>query len=79
MKAAEELKQKGAKNISVFCTHGLFNGNFYQNLENATISKVYVTDSVAIQDESLEEGSKVVRIPTSKVIADSIFEIFGKN
>lgn len=34
MKSINELKKLGAKRIYVFVTHGLFNGNFYQNFKS---------------------------------------------
>ena len=50
MKSAEELKQKGAKSVSAFSTHGIFSGTFYEKLEASSIDNIFVTDSFPIRN-----------------------------
>lgn len=77
MRAAQELKDKGAKKVYAFATHGLFNGNFYEKLKNSSLEKVFVTDSLVCRDVKGEADSgKVVRVPIAKFIADNIYELF---
>ena len=41
----------GTKDIYVFVTHGLFNGDFYDNFANCkSISKLYTTNSLPSRD-----------------------------
>lgn len=76
MKSATELKEKGAKRVYAFATHGIFSGDFYTNLATSDLEQVFVTDSLAPRDE--DSNSKVRRISVSKLLADKIYDIFGK-
>lgn len=40
------LKSKGAKNIYIFVTHGLFTGSKWQGLFDLNVKKIYCTDSI---------------------------------
>lgn len=73
MKAAKLLKERGAKNIYVFATHGIFGPDFYDRLEDSAISKVFVTNSVA-PPVGADKGHKLVRISISKMFADHIYK-----
>jgi len=46
IQAAQALKDRGAKSISVAATHGLFVGNAILEFENSCIDNVYVTNTV---------------------------------
>jgi ribose-phosphate pyrophosphokinase len=76
MKSATELKEKGAKRVYAFATHGIFSGDFYANLAKSDLEQIFVTDSLAPREE--DAGSKVRRVSVSKLLADKIFDIFGK-
>ncbi len=47
--AVRELKSKGARDIYVGATHGLFSGPAYERLEEAPIEEVVVTDAVPLR------------------------------
>ena len=50
-KAAEALKQHGAKRVFAYATHPIFSGNAVENLENSVIDEVIVTDSIPLNPE----------------------------
>jgi len=50
-KAAEALKQHGAKRVFAYATHPVFSGNAAENLKNSVIDEVIVTDSIPLADE----------------------------
>ncbi len=47
-KAAEALKQHGAKRVFAYATHPVFSGNAIENLKNSVIDEVIVTDSIPL-------------------------------
>lgn len=46
MKAATLLKEKGAKNVYAFATHGIFNVDFYDRINDSAISSVFITNTL---------------------------------
>jgi ribose-phosphate pyrophosphokinase len=75
MKSATELKEKGAKRVFAFATHGLFNRDFYKNLAESDLETVFVTDSLPGRAE--DQGSKVKRVAIAKLLADRVYDFFG--
>jgi ribose-phosphate pyrophosphokinase len=73
MAAAKMLKEQGAKNIYIFATHGIFNTNFYERLDDSAISGAFVTNSQPAPGDGNDKGSKVHRISISKMFADHIY------
>ncbi|MCR4325063.1 MAG: ribose-phosphate diphosphokinase [Candidatus Curtissbacteria bacterium] len=59
IKAAEALKAKGVKRVLVCATHGVLAGDAVKNLENSTIDKVIVTDTITtgIKSKKIEIAS----------------------
>ena len=52
--AAKALKEKGARDIYAFATHGLFSGPAGERLKNSVIKRVITTDSVKVSDKFKE-------------------------
>ncbi|GHB61375.1 ribose-phosphate pyrophosphokinase [Psychrosphaera saromensis] len=50
-KAAEALKQHGAKRVFAYATHPIFSGNAVENLKNSVIDEVIVTDSIPLNPD----------------------------
>lgn len=51
-KAAERVKELGAKKVYAMCTHPLLSGNALEKLENSVLDKVVVTDTVPLKRPS---------------------------
>lgn len=47
-KAAEALKDKGARIVDAYATHPVFSGNAYTNIQNSCLDSVVVTDTIPI-------------------------------
>ena len=65
-KAAELLKEKGAKTVRAAITHPVLSGSAYENIENSVLEELIVTDSIPLKQES------------SKIKALSVDDMFGK-
>lgn len=66
---AKKLKEMGAKDIYAFATHGLFSGNAISKIETSVINRVFVTDSVPLQNNT---SSKIEVISIAPLLAETI-------
>lgn len=73
-KAAEALKERGAKRVFAYATHPVFSGNAAQNIANSVIDQVIVTDSIRLSDEMKATG-KVTQLTLSSMLAEAIRRI----
>src|SRR3982074_735340 len=63
--AAGLLKEKGAKDVGAICTHPVFSGNAYANIENSALEEMVVCDTIPMRQKS----------PKIKVV--SVAELFA--
>jgi len=63
--AAELVKQRGAKQVFVGVTHGVFAGPALERIENAPIDEVVVTNTIPLS----EEAGKIKKIKVLSVAA----------
>ncbi|KAI9741182.1 MAG: hypothetical protein M1834_002895 [Cirrosporium novae-zelandiae] len=71
VKAAQTLSEHGASEIIAIATHGILSGNAIENLNNAKLSRVVVTNTVPVSQEKLEACSKLEIIDISSVLAEA--------
>jgi ribose-phosphate pyrophosphokinase len=51
-KAAEVLKEKGARTVRAVCTHPLLSGSAYEKIENSNLEEIVVTDTIPAKRQS---------------------------
>ncbi len=73
-KAAEALKERGAKRVFAYATHAVFSGTAPQNIKDSVIDEVIVTDSIPLSDEMKATG-KVKQLTLSGMLAEAIRRI----
>ena len=73
-KAAEALKERGAKRVFAYATHAVFSGNAAQNIGNSVLDQVIVTDSITMSKE-MEATGKVTTLSLSRMLAEAIRRI----
>ncbi|RTZ14059.1 ribose-phosphate pyrophosphokinase [Vibrio aquaticus] len=73
-KAAEALKERGAKRVFAYATHAVFSGNAAQNIGNSVLDQVIVTDSITMSKEMADTG-KVTTLSLSRMLAEAIRRI----
>jgi ribose-phosphate pyrophosphokinase len=71
IKAAEKLKECGARDIFACATHPVFSGDALTRLEESVISRVVVTDSIPVGRES----DRLEILSTSRLFAEAIRRI----
>jgi ribose-phosphate pyrophosphokinase len=67
--AVEALKNAGAKEIYGACTHALLSGKAAERLQSSAVRKVYVTDSIALEE-------KASRVPKLELL--TVADMFGE-
>ncbi|KAF5053229.1 Ribose-phosphate pyrophosphokinase [anaerobic digester metagenome] len=67
-KSAELMINAGARSVRAMCTHGIFSGKAYENIDNSVLSELIVTDTI-IKDH---KSPKVKVLSVAELLADVI-------
>ncbi|RUO58252.1 ribose-phosphate pyrophosphokinase [Idiomarina fontislapidosi] len=70
-KAAEALKQHGAKRVFAYATHPVFSGNAVNNIKESAIDELIVTDSIPLSEEMKATG-KVHQLTLSGMLSEAL-------
>ena len=70
---AEILKQKGAKDVYIACTHGVLSGPAVERLSNCCAKEIVITDTIAIPQE--KKFDKLVQVTVAELLAHTIENI----
>lgn len=73
-KAAEALKNNGAKNIFAYATHPVFSGKAADNLKKSVIDEIIVCDTIPLSSD-IQSLSKVHTLTLSGMLAEAIRRI----
>ena len=74
--AANLIKTRGAKKIVALATHGLFSDPSSEVIEASALDKIFITDTVPIRKEMLE-NPKLVVISVANLLAEAISCIYN--
>jgi ribose-phosphate pyrophosphokinase len=72
--AAEQLAERGAREVHAAATHGVLSGAAIDRIKNSVISKVVVTNTLPLPPE--KQIDKIEVLSVSQVIADAIDAVF---
>ena len=67
------LKEKGAKNIYVACTHAVLSGKAVERIENSEIAKVFMTDSINLTPDRRTPKMEILSV--ASLLGDAISRI----
>lgn len=70
---AQVLKEKGAKDVYIACTHGVLSGPAVERLNDCVAKEVIITDTIAIPEE--KRFDKLVQISVAELLAYTIESI----
>lgn len=70
-RAAQLLKEKGAKTVRAICTHPVLSGNAYANINNSVLEELVVTDTLPLKQQS----SKIKVLSVADLFAKAIHNI----
>jgi ribose-phosphate pyrophosphokinase len=67
-KAAQIIKEKGARTVRAICTHPILSGKAYENIENSVLEELIVSDTIPLKKES----SKINVLSVANLFAKAI-------
>jgi ribose-phosphate pyrophosphokinase len=70
-KAAELLKEKGAKTVRAVITHPILSGPAYERIDNSVLEELIVSDTIPLKRES----SKINVLSFSELFARAISNV----
>ena len=70
-KAAEALKQFGAKKVVAYCTHPVLSGAAIENIKNSSLDELVVTDTIPLTDDAKSLGN-IRQLTLAGLLAESI-------
>ncbi|MFT4019968.1 MAG: ribose-phosphate pyrophosphokinase [Acinetobacter sp.] len=73
-KAADALKQFGARRVVAYATHPVLSGKAIENLRNSVIDELVVTDTIPLSPEFSSLG-KVRQVSVASMVAETIRRI----
>ena len=75
VKAAEVLKERGAKNVYAYCTHPIFSGPAIQRItEGSALDEVVVTNTIPLS-AAAQACSKIRQLSVAPLFAETIQRI----
>ncbi len=72
-KAANIIKEGGARSVRAFATHAVLSGPAYERIENSALTEVVVTDSIPLKQKS----DKIKVLSIADIFADVIKKIYN--
>ncbi|STZ64347.1 Ribose-phosphate pyrophosphokinase [Moraxella lacunata] len=73
-KAAQALKDKGAKRVVGYITHPVLSGKALDNITSSALDEIVVTDTIPLTDEA-KACSKIRQVTIASMIAESLRRI----
>jgi ribose-phosphate pyrophosphokinase len=70
-KAAEALKNHGAKQVVAYCTHPVLSGMAIENINRSSLDTLVVTDTIPLSEEA-SNCSRIRQLSMAKLLAESI-------
>ena len=70
-KAAQLLKDNGARSVRAVCTHPVLSGNAYENIEKSNLEEIVVTDTIPLKQQT----PKIKVLSVSNLFAKAIRKI----
>ena len=74
VKAAEVLKERGAKKVYAYCTHAVFSGPAIERIKSSALDEVVITNTIPLSEEG-KKCSKVRQQSVAFLFAETIRRI----
>ena len=73
-KAADALKDHGAKSVVAYCTHAVLSGNALANISKSSLDELIVTDTIPLTSAAMS-NNKIRQLSISAVLAETVRRI----
>ncbi|WP_119152928.1 ribose-phosphate pyrophosphokinase [Caldimonas tepidiphila] len=74
VKAAEVLKERGAKTVYAYCTHPVFSGPAIERIANSALDEVVITNTIPL-NETAKSCGKIRQLSVAFLFAETIRRI----
>jgi ribose-phosphate pyrophosphokinase len=74
VKAAEVLKERGAKSVYAYCTHAVFSGPALERIRNSALDEVVITNTIPLRGDARDSG-KIRQLSVAFLFAETIRRI----
>lgn len=76
-KAAEVLKEHGARRVYAFASHGVLSGPAPSRIANSVLTELVVLDTVPLSEAAAATG-KITQLSVGPLLAQAIYNIHNK-
>jgi len=76
-KAAEILKENGARRVFAFASHGVLSGPAPHRIANSVLTELVVLDTIPLSEASMATG-KITQLSVGPLLAQAIYNIHNK-
>jgi len=76
-KAADALKDHGAKGVYAYCTHPVLSGKAIENVANSTMDELVVTDTIPLSAEAVA-CTRIRQVSVAGLLAETIRRIHAE-
>ena len=73
-KAAQALKENGAKRVMAYCTHAVLSGPAISRINESDLDELVVTDTIPLSDEA-RACSRIRSVSIAALLADTMLRI----
>ncbi|MBR7067300.1 MAG: ribose-phosphate pyrophosphokinase [Bacteroidales bacterium] len=74
-KAANLMKERGARSVRAICTHPVLSGEAYERIAESSLDELIVTDSIPLRSD--KETSKITVLSVADTFADVISKVYN--
>jgi ribose-phosphate pyrophosphokinase len=75
VKAAQVLKEEGAKQVVAYCTHAVLSGPAVDRIQQSDLDELVVTDTIPLREEA-RACKKIRSLSVAGLIAETILRIY---
>lgn len=76
-KAANVLKDMGAKSVRACATHAVFSGPAYERIAESALEEVIVSDTIPLNPDPAKDKSKITVLSMTETFADIIEKVYN--
>ena len=73
-KAAQALKENGARRVLAYCTHAVLSGAAIQRISDSDLDELVVTDTIPLRDEA-RACARIRQISIAELMAETMLRI----
>ena len=76
-KAANVLKEMGAKSVRACATHAVFSGSAYERIAESALEEVIVSDTIPLSPDPEKDKSKITVLSVAETFANTIEKVYN--